>query len=82
MPKCKPAAVSINAMKRDANIIEALHVARYALVIHNGLPFTCEGETHRMDFEIELTKIDAVMTMLGIDLSEPLPAPIKGDDDE
>lgn len=78
-------ANAISAMKRDAQIIDALHVARYALVIHNGAKVTCEGQSFKMDFERELEKIDAVMTMLGVDLSEPLPAPVnpeKGLDDD
>jgi hypothetical protein len=69
-------------LKRNAQIIDALHVARYALVIHNGRRMTCEGETFRTDFNAELAKIDEVMTMLGVDLSEPLPAPIGNSHDE
>ena len=65
----------IEATERDAKIIDALHLARYALVIHHSLPFECEGERGRLDFTEEVEKIDAVMTMLGVDLTEPLPAP-------
>lgn len=65
----------IEATERDAKIIEALHLARYALVIHHSLPFECEGERMKMDFSEELAKIDEVMTMLGVDFTEPLPAP-------
>lgn len=72
----------ISAAERDGKIIDALHVARYALVIHDGLVFECEGERHKMDFTVEIEKIDEVMTMLGVDLTEPLPAPVKGDQDE
>ena len=67
----------IAQIERDAKIINALHVARYALVIHDSLPYRCEGAEFRMDFTEEIAEIDAVMTMLGVDLSEPLPAPIK-----
>lgn len=59
----------IEGLKRDAQIIEALHLARYALVIHDGLTYNCEGERLRMDFTLELKKIDQVMTMLGVDLT-------------
>lgn len=65
----------VKALVRDAKIIEALHVARYALVTHNGLPFICEGERFKTDFGVELEKMDEVLTMLGVDLTEPLPAP-------
>lgn len=66
----------IEAAKRDAEIIDALHVARYALVIHSGCAMICEGHKSTMDFSPEIEKINAVMTMLGVDLTEPLPAPV------
>lgn len=72
----------LDSLKRDAQIIQALHVARYALVTHGGLTVSCEGSSWKMDFSGELDEIDKVMEMLGVDLSQPLPAPTKemGDD--
>lgn len=72
----------IKAAKRDAEIIGALHIARYALVTHSGLTIRCEGEEWKADFEEEISKIDAVMTMLGVDLTQPLPAPVNWRTDE
>lgn len=73
----------LDSLKRDAQIIQALHIARYALVTHGGLIVSCEGSSwRRMDFSGELDEIDKVMEMLGVDLTQPLPASTKemGDD--
>lgn len=67
----------IKSAERDAKIIDALHVARYALVINNGLTVRCEGEFFPLDFETEIQQIDTVMQMLGIDTTQPLPAPVQ-----
>lgn len=72
----------ISMLKRDAQIIDALHIARYALVTHNSLTVRCEGTEWPINFEAEISKIDEVMTMLGVDLTQPLPAPTKGDCDD
>jgi hypothetical protein len=66
----------IDATKRDAKIIDALHIARYALVTNNGLTCQCEGDEFPMDFAAEIAAVSEVMVMLGVDLSEPLPAPV------
>jgi hypothetical protein len=67
----------IDSLKRDAKIIQALHVARYALVTHSGARCLMEGDTFPMDFSAELDQIDEVMVMLGVDLTQPLPAPTR-----
>lgn len=77
----------VSSLERDAQIIEALHLARYTLVIHEGMKVLCEGQSWTLEFRDEITKLDTVMTMLGVDLTEPLPAPVnwkpkEGDDDE
>lgn len=66
----------LSSIKRDAKIIEALHVAMYTLVVHSGATCTCEGESFPMDFSKEIKKIGDVMTMLGVDITDVLPAPI------
>jgi phenylalanyl-tRNA synthetase beta subunit len=61
---------------KTAKIIDALHKARYAMVVVDGNTARCEGSDFRLDFKSEIDLIDEVMTMLGIDMTEPLPAPV------
>lgn len=75
------------SIKRDAKIINALHVARYALVIHDGCKFIIEGTQLKTDFSEEINSVDEVLIMLGLDPTQPLPAPVKNrerdeDDDQ
>lgn len=71
------AADFIKNATRDGKIIDALHVARYALVTHDGMTVECDGGRWKTDFSEELRQIDVVMAMLGIDLTQPLPAPTR-----
>ncbi|MBC8641606.1 hypothetical protein IAG25_32805 [Caballeronia sp. EK] len=61
---------------KDAKIIDALHYARYALVVHDGMTVTCEGEEWQLNFRQEIGKLTAAMEALGIDtalLHAPVP---------
>jgi hypothetical protein len=67
----------IEQAERDAKLIDALLLARYMLVIHDGKLCTAEGETWRLDFRPELDEIDAALQMAGIDTTQPLAAPVR-----
>ncbi|WP_133660516.1 hypothetical protein [Paraburkholderia sp. BL10I2N1] len=69
----------IEQAERDAKVVDAVHHAQYALVIHNGLMVRSEGEEWQMEFEREIDRLTEAMTLLGIDMSKPLIAPVRGD---
>ena len=69
----------LDALKRDAKILDAIHRARYAMVILNGNTVIVEGEHFPIDFSAEIADLDVVMRMLNVDPSEPLPAPTRED---
>jgi hypothetical protein len=58
-------------------LVKALLLARYTLVIHNGMTVTSEGESWRLDFTGELAEIDAALQSVGIDTTKPMLAPVK-----
>ncbi|MFL9903056.1 hypothetical protein PQR71_33755 [Paraburkholderia fungorum] len=58
-------------------IVKALLLARYTLVIHNGMTATSEGESWKLDFTTELARIDAALQSAGIDTTKPMLAPVK-----
>jgi hypothetical protein len=61
-------------------LVKALLIARYTLVIHNGMKVTSEGESWRLDFAGELAEIDAALQSAGIDTTKPMLAPVKWTD--
>jgi hypothetical protein len=61
-------------------LVKALLIARYTLVIHNGMTATSEGESWRLDFTGELAEIDAALQTAGIDTTKPMLAPVKWTD--
>ncbi|KAA1013063.1 hypothetical protein FVF58_09750 [Paraburkholderia panacisoli] len=61
-------------------LVQALLLARYTLVIHNGMTVTSEGESWRLDFTTELAKIDAALQSAGIDTTTEMLAPVKWTD--
>ncbi|MFM0141702.1 hypothetical protein [Paraburkholderia sp. RL18-085-BIA-A] len=61
-------------------LIQALLLARYTLVIHNGMTVTSEGESWRLDFAAELATIDAALQNAGIDTTKPMLAPVRWTD--
>lgn len=63
-------------------LIQALLLARYILVIHNGMKVTSEGESWKLDFTAELAKIDAALQTAGIDTTKPMVAPVRWADPE
>ncbi|MDR5806471.1 hypothetical protein [Caballeronia sp. LZ001] len=69
--------------KREAQLIDALLVARYALVIHDGMTLLGDDEPPtrwRVSFKVELQRIDAALQMAGIDTYQPLRPPMIGND--
>jgi hypothetical protein len=62
-------------------VVKALLVARYILVIHNGMKVTSEGESWRLDFTGEVATIDAALQAAGIDTTKPMLAPVRWADD-
>jgi hypothetical protein len=61
-------------------LVKALLLARYTLVIHNGMTATSEGESWRLDFTGELAEIDAALQTAGVDTTKPMLAPVKWTD--
>jgi hypothetical protein len=61
-------------------LVKALLIARYTLVIHNGMTATSEGESWRLDFTGELAEIDAALQSAGIDTTKEMLAPVKWTD--
>jgi hypothetical protein len=66
-----------DAQSDQPETVQALLVARYTLVIHNGMTVTSEGESWKLDFTAELAKIDAALQGAGIDTTKPMLAPVK-----
>ncbi|WP_167354164.1 hypothetical protein [Caballeronia fortuita] len=65
--------------KREAQLVDALLVARYALVIHDGMMLVGDDEPPtrwRVSFRTELERIDAALQMAGIDTQQPLRPPM------
>lgn len=61
-------------------LVQALLVARYTLVIHDGMVVTSEGESWQLDFSSQLARIDAALKNAGIDTARPMVAPVEGTD--
>ncbi|MDR6485355.1 hypothetical protein [Paraburkholderia terricola] len=72
----------VQQAERDAKIVQALHVARYTLVIHDGNMIRCEGEEWQLDFRREIALLGEAMELLGIDTSQPLIAPVQWKDED
>jgi hypothetical protein len=58
-------------------LIHVLLVARYTLVIHDGMKVTSEGESWTLDFTEQLARIDAALQSAGIDTTMPMVAPVR-----
>lgn len=69
-------------MAEQSEVVQALLVARYTLVIHDGMKVTSEGESWTLDFTEQLATIDAALQSAGIDTTKPMLAPVKWADDE
>jgi hypothetical protein len=72
----------IDQAKREAKLIDALLLARYMLVIHDGKMCSAEGETSELDFSAELAEINAALQIAGIDTTQPLHPPIRWRDED
>ena len=72
--------------EREAQFVDALLLARYALTIHHGMTVIGDDEyasTWPLDFSRELGRIDALLHAAGIDTTQPLHPPIElSPDDE
>ncbi|NVI06334.1 hypothetical protein [Paraburkholderia youngii] len=66
----------IDPFKQSA-LVQALLIAPYALVIHDGMKVTSEGRSWKLDFSGELTKIAEALEGAGIDTTTPILAPVK-----
>ncbi|MPW17856.1 hypothetical protein GCT13_13135 [Paraburkholderia sp. CNPSo 3157] len=77
----KPKAF-IEQAERESKLIDALLLARYMLVIHDGKLCSAEGETWELDFSPELKRIDEALQMAGIDTTQPLHCPIRWRDED
>ena len=65
--------------RREAQLVDALLVARYALVIHDGMTLLGDDEPPtrwQACFRAELMRIDAALLMAGIDTQQPLRPPM------
>lgn len=71
----------VRQAERDAKVVEALHLARYLLVIHHSLTVRAEGEEWQLDFTRGIESLTAALELLGIDTSNGLPAPMPPGDD-
>ncbi|HTI19167.1 MAG TPA: hypothetical protein VL598_16070 [Trinickia sp.] len=76
----KPTSSLAEAL-REAKIVEALSVARFALGTHDRLLHIREGQQIEMDFRYEIHKIDEALQLLGIDPARPPSAPLPQHDD-
>lgn len=54
-------------VERDAKVLQALHFARYDMVVNNGLKVYEEGQEITLDFEDSIRRIDDAMRLLGFD---------------
>ncbi|WP_250517742.1 hypothetical protein [Caballeronia sp. INDeC2] len=72
--------------EREAQFVDALLLARYALTIHHGMTVIGDDEYASpwpLNFRHELERIDAVLQAAGIDTTQPLRPPIElSQDDE
>ncbi|SAL51270.1 hypothetical protein AWB70_04177 [Caballeronia cordobensis] len=80
------ATAFLEQAKREAQLVDALLVARYGLVIHNGMTLLGDDEPParwRVSFKAELQRIYAALQMAGIDTQQPLHPPMvdRGDGD-
>jgi hypothetical protein len=64
-------------MAEQSEVVQALLVARYTLVIHDGMKVTSEGESWTLDFADQLARIDAALQGAGIDTTKPMVAPVR-----
>ncbi|MBB5508186.1 hypothetical protein [Paraburkholderia atlantica] len=58
-------------------LVRALLLARYTLVIHNGMKVTSEGESWTLDFASQIAEIDAALQGAGVDTTKPMLAPVR-----
>lgn len=61
------------AASRDGQLARALNVALHALVVHDGMHGTMEGEAVRLDFSAQIRQVRAGLELLGVGQSETLP---------
>ncbi|MGF6549284.1 hypothetical protein [Paraburkholderia youngii] len=66
----------IDPFKQSA-LVQALLIAQYALVIHDGMKVTSEGRSWKLDFSGELAKIAEALRGAGIDTTKPILAPVR-----
>jgi hypothetical protein len=64
-------------MAEQSEVVQALLVARYTLVIHDGMKVTSEGESWKLDFTEQLARIDAALQSAGVDTTQPMVAPVR-----
>ena len=77
------ATAFLEQAKREAQLVDALLVARYALVIHDGMTLLGDDSppsSWRVSFKTELQRIDAALQMAGIDTQQPLHPPMPSAD--
>lgn len=61
-------------------VVRALLLARYTLVIHDGMIVTSEGESWKLDFTAQLAEIDAALQTAGVDTTKAMIAPVRWKD--
>jgi len=62
----------VEQTERDAQIVNAIHCAHYALIRHHSLPVIVKGKQFRMDFAFEIEKLIEAMELLRTDASQRL----------
>jgi hypothetical protein len=69
----------IEQADRQAQLVDALLLARYALVVHDGMTLLGDDEPPprlRISFRCELERIDAALQAAGIDTTQALAPPL------
>ncbi|MGF6444416.1 hypothetical protein [Paraburkholderia youngii] len=65
---------------KQSPLVQALLIAQYTLVIHDGMKVTSEGQSWTLDFSGELAKIAEALEEAGIDTTKPILAPVRWQD--
>ncbi|WP_176053180.1 hypothetical protein [Paraburkholderia caribensis] len=71
------AKVFVAADDRCATLVDAFLLARYLLTVHDGFAMHTGKDEWQIDLGPELQKLDAVLEMAGVDVSQPLRIPVR-----
>lgn len=60
---------------RNSLVVEALNSAIFAMALTQGSTITLNGLRGKLNFEREISKLRDALCLLGVDPTDPLPAP-------